>query len=147
MKISTTIALLLFSLQLLGQNLDFKNDFEIVSQAMRDNDIKKISEYAPTGDYGVIDFISPKSKAERILKKDFEDRLTKLFNEYPLKEFELLEARQTEMNLPLGVGKYVTKDNKKYYVLMMFAKFDKTYGFLTFHVVDKLPSNLKSLDR
>jgi hypothetical protein len=147
MKALLTGILIFIFCSLWGQELDFKKDFETISKAINNSDAKAIGDFAPAGEFGPVDYISPNTKTERILKEEFRKRLDKLFQDYPVDNFTLLDAQQTEMNLPLAVGKYLTKDKKKYFILMMFAIFDDKYGLLTFHVVDKLPSSMKRLDR
>jgi len=146
MRLGAIIILLLIGSTLRGQQLDFKADFEKISKAINSSDAKTISEFAPLPKFGPVDYIAPKGKSDRILKEEFEKKLIKLFTDYPPKEFTLLDTRKNQMSLPQAVGKYVTTDNKKYYVIMMLATFEKNYGFITFHFLDKLPSAMKSLD-
>jgi len=142
MRILTTIILISTWFGLHGQELDFKKDFETISKAISASDAKAISYFAPREQFGPVDYIAPKANADRVLMTEFAKRLEKFFMDYPPTEFVLLDTRQTDMSLPLAVGRYVTKNDKKYFILMLFAIYEDKHGFLTFHVVDKLPSSM-----
>jgi hypothetical protein len=147
MKTLLTGILIFTFCSLWGQELDFKKDFETISKAINNSDAKTIGDFAPAREFGPVEYISPNAKTERILKQEFRKRLDKLFQDYPVDNFTLLDVQQTEMYLPMAVGRYFTKGKTKYFLLMTFAIFDDKYRLLTFHVVDKLPSSMKRLDR
>lgn len=127
---------------------DYNKDFDAVSKAILEQDSKIVSQYYPHEKYGPFDYSTPDLKeSKRIKRPEFEKELSSFFDSNPVKEFTLLAKTVNEMQLPTAVGKYVTKNNKTLYLLMLFAKFEGQHGFVMFHFVDELPDSLKKLEK
>ncbi|MBK6266083.1 hypothetical protein JKA74_13650 [Marivirga sp. S37H4] len=116
-----------------------------IKTAISDSDIESLVSLAPKPEYGPTQFSTPTEKEISVQKKDLGNRISQHLDTFGKFEYTQLFADKVG-HLPLVIGK-LKGDEKTEYVMIGLADFYGEYRYVSFGFLDKLPSNMRGLDK
>jgi len=145
-----TLFLILFAsfltyFSLHAQENDYDKAFKEIASSILINQTDGVIKFVPDGQ-NPVDYNDPDIGQSRILKDEFSKNLQNFISKNPVTNFSILDSKKNDMYLPMALCKYKSEE-KTFYVQIMMAKFGDKYGFLMFHIIDKLPKSLRHLDK
>jgi len=116
-----------------------------IKTAISNSDIESLVSLAPKSEYGSTQFSTSADKETSVQKQDLGTRISEYLDTFGEFEYTQLFADKAG-HYPLVVGKLKGVE-KTEYVMIGLANFHGEYRYVSFGFLDKLPSNMRRVDK
>ena len=144
-SINKGVFLLTLSLGIINLTFGQTEEYEKIKKAFSNADVESIVSLAPEPEFVTLQFSTPNNPEIGVNKQELGKHLNKHFES--LGNFEYTQLFNDKVaHLPLVVGK-LEGNGITQYVMIQMANIGGSFRYVSFSFFNKLPSNMRMLDK